>query len=97
MEPMRVAGKRLRALFGKGAMDAELDEELGAHIDLATEENVERRMDPAEARRAALRAFGGVTQVREVYRTRRGVLGLEQFGRDLRFALRQCGGRRDLR
>lgn len=89
MEVIRVAWSRFAALFGKNARDAQLDEELDAHIELATEENMQRGMTPEEARRAAMRAFGGVTQAREHYRTRRGVPMLEQFGRDLRYALRQ--------
>ena len=41
------------------------------------------------ARTAALRAFGGVTQTREAYRTQREVPLVGQIGRDLRFGIRQ--------
>jgi predicted permease len=80
---------RCRALFRGRRLNGELDEELLAHIDLAIEENLRAGMNPEQARTAALRAFGGVTQTREAYRIERGFPLLEQAGRDLRFALRQ--------
>ena len=45
-------------------------------------------MDPAAARAAALREFGGVAQAKEDYRDRRGVPWLESAARDLRYGLR---------
>jgi hypothetical protein len=62
---------------------------LRAHIDLAVEENVKRGMSAAEARTAALRDFGGVTQVAETYRIQRGVPLIQQMGRNVQFAFRQ--------
>ena len=60
-----------------------------SHIDLATAENLQRGMNAQDARTAALRDFGGVTQTRETYRIQRGFPLFVQFARDLRFALRQ--------
>ncbi|HEY9127316.1 MAG TPA: permease prefix domain 1-containing protein, partial [Acidobacteriaceae bacterium] len=85
----RLASCRLLALFRSRRADDELDEELQAHLELAIEENLRRGLSAAEARREALRSFGGVTQIRERYREQRGVLIMEQLGRDLRFGLRQ--------
>ena len=79
------------ALFRRQKLDAELDEELRAHIDLAIEENLKRGMSTQQARTTALRNFGGVTQVRESYRTQRGLPFLEVIAQDLRYALRQFG------
>jgi len=45
-------------------------------------------MTVAEARLAAKRAFGPVQQIKEEYRERRGLMPLEQFGRDLHFGFR---------
>jgi len=59
-------------LFRKKKLDADLDDELSAHLDLAVLENLQRGMSQREARTAALRAFGGVTQTRETYRVQRG-------------------------
>ena len=89
MDWTRVLLSRCAALFRMRSHDAELDEELQAHIDLAVEENVRSGMSREAARTAALRSFGGVTQTREAYRIERGFPLLEQTGRDLRFALRQ--------
>src|SRR6202041_2111350 len=42
-----------------------------------------------QARIAALRAFGGITQIRETYRLQRGLPQFEQAARDIRYAVRQ--------
>ena len=86
---LRVLLSRCAAVVRRRKLDTNLDEELRTHIDLAIQENVQRGMSPDEARRAALRAFGGVTQTRETYRERRDFPLLQQFGRDVRFAFRQ--------
>jgi predicted permease len=80
---------RCAALFRSKKLDADLDEELRAHINLAIEENRGRGMNEQQARTAALRAFGGVTQIRETYRVQRGLPQLEQAARDIRYAVRQ--------
>ena len=89
MDLLRALLSRIAALFQPHKLDRELDEELRAHIELAVAENGRRGMSPKEARREALRSFGSMTQIREDYRTRRGLPMLEQLMRDLRFAARQ--------
>jgi predicted permease len=89
MEWIRVLLNRFVSLFRRKELDARLDEELNAHVDLAIAENVRRGMAADEARTAALREFGGVTQVREDYRVQRGLPWVEQIARDVRFAVRQ--------
>jgi putative ABC transport system permease protein len=89
MDWIRTLLSRIAALFGKRKRDDDLDEELHAHIDFAVEENLKRGMSPDEARTAALRKFGGVTQTRENYRVQRGLPALEMLARDIRFGLRQ--------
>jgi putative ABC transport system permease protein len=79
---------RVRSLVRREQLDAELDRELRAHLDLQIEENLARGMSPAEARRAALSTFGGVENVREQARDARGVAFLENLQRDLRYTLR---------
>jgi predicted permease len=88
-EAMRTLASRLGSLFRAEQLDRQLHEELRGHIDLATEENMAQGMTEREARRAALRAFGGVTQVTESYRRQRGVPLLEQLKQDLHFGWRQ--------
>jgi putative ABC transport system permease protein len=79
---------RLKALFTGQQLDAELDEELRFHLEMATEENLGRGMSPEEARRRALQALGGLEQTKERVRDRRGFPGLELLGRDLAHAQR---------
>ena len=89
MELMRILISRCAALFGKRKLDADLDEELRAHIDLAIQENLRLGMSATEARTAALRDFGGLTQIAETYRVQRGVPLFEQMRRNVHFAFRQ--------
>jgi predicted permease len=89
MDWIRTLLSRVGALFNRRVRDSELDEELRAHIDLATEENVRKGMSAAEAHTAALRAFGGVTQTRERYHILLGLPQLDEITRDVRIALRQ--------
>jgi predicted permease len=91
MDWMRILISRCNALFGARKLDADLDDELLAHIDLAAEENQKRGLSRDEARQAALREFGGVTQVKERYRTERGFGWLDTLAQDLRFAVRMLG------
>src|SRR5580704_1692123 len=89
MDVLRTLVSRCAWLIYRRRLDAELDEELHAHVDLAMAENVKKGMPSAEARLAALRALGGVTQTRESCREHRGFPGAQHLGRDLRFAFRQ--------
>jgi predicted permease len=75
-------------MFRRGRLDGELDEELRAHLALAEEEYRRRGMRAEEARLAALRDFGGVTQVRESVRLREGWPWVENLRRDVGYAMR---------
>jgi hypothetical protein len=52
----------VKGLVRRNAIDAEVSEELRFHVEMETQANVERGMTPTEARQAALRELGGVTQ-----------------------------------
>jgi putative ABC transport system permease protein len=80
---------RLASLLHGRRLDQDLDDELLSHIDLAVEENMRLGMPEEEARTAALRSFGGVTQIRETYRLQRGLPFFEVLWSDLRYAFRQ--------
>ncbi len=73
--------------------DRELDEELAAHVDMATEDYRRRGLPADEARRRALIDFGGVQQAKEGYREAGGFARLDALAQDLRYALRSL--RRD--
>jgi predicted permease len=89
MSRLRVAAARVRALLVRKGLEENLDEELRAHLDLLTEENLQRGMQAEDARYAALRSFGGVERVKEEYREQRGLPMLETLGEDVRYGFRQ--------
>jgi predicted permease len=68
---------RLRDTFRRQALDRELDDEIATHLELATAEMQARGMNREEARRAALKDFGGLSQVKEAEREVRSFPGLE--------------------
>ena len=88
---LRSALARMRAFANKPVRDADLDQELAAHLDFATEENLRRGLSPQEARRQALVRFGGVEQSREQQRAARGLPTLDILMQDLRYTLRTLG------
>jgi putative ABC transport system permease protein len=88
MKSLRVFAERFLALFRKQELEQELDDEVRSHLEMLTEENLRRGMSSAEARNAALRSFGGVTQAKEAYRDQRGLPFLETFFQDIRYGLR---------
>ncbi len=67
----------------------ELQEEIDAHLQMAMADRVARGETAETARQAAVREFGNIPLVQEVTREMWGRRGLEQLGRDLRYALRQ--------
>jgi predicted permease len=85
---VREIAARIRGLFAKQVRDADLDDEMAAHIDLLAAENVRRGMSQQEAWYAARREFGGMEQIKETYRDRRGLPMLESFLNDLRYGAR---------
>jgi len=89
VDPIRTLLSRCAAHFHSGKLNRDLDEELRAHIDLAFEENLKRGMSNQDARTAALREFGGVTQTREAYRMQQGIPFVDTLARDARYAVRQ--------
>ncbi|HEY6290079.1 MAG TPA: ABC transporter permease [Terriglobia bacterium] len=88
MSWLKVAAARCRALVGRKRLEATLDEELRAHLEMLVEENVRRGMPPDEARYAALRSFGGLEQVKELYREQRGLPMIETLMQDVRYGFR---------
>jgi predicted permease len=79
---------RFSALFRRGAMQRDLDEELALHLELETEKLVDEGLSPEAARREAVRRFGGVQRHREEARDSWGVTWLDDLGRDLRVGAR---------
>jgi predicted permease len=88
MEWLRVLASRLLGFFRKRSVEGELDSEVRSHLEMLTEENIRRGMNPEEARHAARREFGGVEQTKELYREQRGLPFLDTLVQDVRYGLR---------
>jgi len=82
---------RLRALFRRGRVEQELDQELRYHLEREAEKLTAQGLSAEEARRRARVAFGGVEQAKEASREGRGLIWLEAVWQDLRYAFRALG------
>src|ERR1700733_12340284 len=80
---------RLRSFLHPNQADQELKEELREHLEQQIKENVAKGMSPEEARYAALRTLGGITQIEQQCRDARGGNVIEDFFQDLRYGFRQ--------
>src|SRR5882724_13661955 len=88
MNSWRKLQLRLRALFQKRKLDAEMDDEMRSHIEMQTQENLDAGMNPEEARYAALRQFGWVESIKAKCREQRGVNWIENLAQDVRYGAR---------
>ncbi len=79
---------RLRSLFGRKRVEQDLDEELQYHLERKIEENIAQGLTPGQARDAAMRAMDSLTQRKEECRDQRGVNGIDNTIRDIRYSLR---------
>jgi macrolide transport system ATP-binding/permease protein len=80
---------RLRSILRRSRVEHDLDDEIRDHLERRIEAEVARGTPPEEARRAALRAFGGVEQGKEACRDMRHVTFIDHRRQDVRFAIRQ--------
>ncbi|HJR40437.1 MAG TPA: ABC transporter permease [Gemmatimonadaceae bacterium] len=86
---VRLGGARHGAERGE-----RLDEEIGFHIEMQTQRNLEAGMSPEEARRQAMLAFGGRERFREEARDEYRSRPLEELAQDVGYAgrtLRRSG------
>jgi len=88
MTALRVLWFRVGGLFRRSRVEAELESELAFHLEMESKRHEQSGMPPEEARREALRGFGGVTQTKESYRATGGLPWLETVLQDLRYAAR---------
>lgn len=88
MTALRVALSRLLDLAFRRRRDARLDEEVQTHLKLLEAEHQARGMSPAQATASARRSFGGVDQIKQIHRERRGLPIVDALAQDVRFAVR---------
>jgi putative ABC transport system permease protein len=79
---------KLRALFRRKNLEAEMAEEMRQHLERRIQEKIADGLTSQEARYAAEREFGGIAQVQEQCRDERRFVWLEQTFRDVHFAVR---------
>ena len=80
---------RLRSLFRRKNVEAEIDEELRFHFEQQVRKFIQSGLPPQEAKRLARLEFGGMEQLKEEHRDARGVNFIETVVQDLRYAVRQ--------
>ncbi len=88
MSLLRNIASGLQSLFRKEQVDRELDEELRAYQDMATEEKIKEGMSPKDALRAVRLERGSLEITKEVVRSGGWESFVETCWQDLRFALR---------
>ena len=86
MRFMEICRLRLRSLFQRSRVEAELSAELSFHLEQQVKDNTATGMQPDEARQSALRTFGALEQYREECRDARGVEWVDTIFRDIRQA-----------
>jgi macrolide transport system ATP-binding/permease protein len=82
---MRRFLSRLVNLFRGGRAESELAREIEAHLALLQEDFERRGLTPEDARLAAKREYGGVEQAKELHRSERSFVWIEQFFKDIRY------------
>jgi len=88
MEWHNILRARLRALFRRESVLQDIEEELRAHVEMATEENLKCGLPPDAARAAALKGFGNLGRNTELGYDIRGGGWLETLWQDLRYGSR---------
>ncbi|HET9743436.1 MAG TPA: ABC transporter permease [Terriglobales bacterium] len=79
---------RLRSLFRRSAVEAELDDELRFHFEQQITKYMESGLTREEATRRARLETGGLDQIKEECREARGLHVLETIVQDVRYGLR---------
>jgi putative ABC transport system permease protein len=85
---LRAAFARITGVFTGHRHDDDLRDELQAHLDMETAENIRRGMRPDDALRRARMASGGLTLAAEAVRAQRGLPWIESIVADTRYAFR---------
>src|SRR5580698_6689825 len=79
----------LANLLGKEKVERELDSELQAYVEMATDEKIAAGVSASEARRTTLADFGGMEQVKQAVRDHRAGTRFGVIAQDTRYGWRQ--------
>ena len=88
MKMLRIITSRLLGTLSTRHRDADLRDEIQTHLDSIAKEYVHQGLPPAAAMRAARKSFGGVDQIKEMYRDQRGWPLIDTLAQDVRYAVR---------
>jgi len=88
MDWLRQFRFRLLGMFRRRRLEADMAEEMRAHLESEEAANRAAGMSPNEAHYAALRSFGGFEQFKELAREQRGIQWIDQLAKDIRYSLR---------
>jgi putative ABC transport system permease protein len=94
MRVYRVFMHRLRSTFRKSRADADLQHEIEIHLEQLVKEGVASGMNESEARMMARRRFGPLEMTKEECRDTRRINVIDNFTRDVRYALRMIWSKR---
>src|SRR5665213_2606186 len=79
----------LQRVFSRERLETDLDKELRFHFESQVADKIRSGIQDAEARRLTQIEFGGIEQIKEDCRERRGTMWLESFLQDIRYGFRQ--------
>ena len=77
---------QLLAFFRGADLDRDFAQELESHLEMLTEDNIQRGLAPSEARRQAAVTLGAPSSLQSRHRDVRGFRVLDDLAQDLRFA-----------
>ena len=80
--------RRLRMIFHRRQLDADLEEEMRLHLELRQQQQIDSGLPPAKARRAAYQKFGNTTRIQEKSRMTWGWESIESFLHDVGYGIR---------
>jgi predicted permease len=80
--------RRLRMIFHRRQLDADLEEEMRLHLDLRAQQQIDSGLPASAARRAAYRKFGNTTRIQEKSRMTWGWESVESFLQDVNYGIR---------
>ena len=89
MNALRTFVSRLAALARSRKHDREIDDEIASHLEEATDEYVARGLSREDARFAATRDFGGITQTKQIHREVRSFTWPDNVRQDLKYSFRR--------